>query len=145
MSKTFSEALQEQIAAATDELREYQRNMVSVSRELANSTVSKRSKDRALTVEIGAGNALKEIKFHGTAYRTMAPAELSALLIETINAAQREFATKMRDALLPYSGFGTKLRESLIGGTDVEKSIKAVEEALDLSTTDETWEQRRQA
>jgi hypothetical protein len=141
MGNPIGLSLREQIAAAADELREYQKDLWAAGQSMAEATVSKRSKDRTLTVELTAGNILREIKFHGTTYRTMAPAELGTVLIETINAAQRELGDKMRDALSPFGGFGAKLRESLTGGTELDDAMKSVRALLEPSKADSTWEQ----
>jgi hypothetical protein len=139
MSNPIGLSLQEQIAAATDELLEYQKKLRAARQDLSQTTVTKRSKDRALTVELTVGNVLREIKFHGMAYRTMAPAELSSALIETINAAQRELGDKLRDLLKPYAGFGARLRESLAGGTELDDALTSVDQVLHASD-DGSWE-----
>lgn len=138
MANPIGLSLQEQVAAATDELLEYQKKLRALQQDMSQTNVSKRSKDRTLTVEIGVGNVLREIKFHGTTYRTMAPAELSTVLIETINAAQQELGDKIRDQLKPYEGFGARLRESIAGGTELEDALKSVDQVLHAS--DDGWE-----
>lgn len=62
------------------------------------------SRDRMLTVEVGPAGDVELLDFRGTGYRTMAPAELSALVVGTVQAAWAdaraqvaEHTTRLRD------------------------------------------------
>jgi DNA-binding protein YbaB len=61
------------------------------------------SKDRAVTVEIGPGGALVDITFATRAYRDMAPAELSALILQTVAQARQEYGELMRAQLATFT------------------------------------------
>jgi DNA-binding protein YbaB len=68
----------------------------------AQTTVT--AKNRALTVTVDGRGDLVEVKFPTNAYRTMAPAELGNLLVETTKTAReqaRESAAGVFESLLP--------------------------------------------
>lgn len=142
MSDPLGVALSEHVAAMSDELLKAQREINAASQAAANATVTRKSKDRLLTVEVGTGGQLKEIKFHGTGHQVLAPAELAAVLIETINAATTELAEKVRELMLPHSGLGTRLRESLTGGTPLDQALESVQRLLNPHDHDDTWEKK---
>jgi hypothetical protein len=56
-----------------------------------------------VSATVDARGAVTELKFHTTRYRTMAPAELSAVLVDTIGKAQQEVAAKMEEILGPIT------------------------------------------
>jgi DNA-binding protein YbaB len=141
VSGSLSDALSEHIAGAMEEIRKQQRKLVELRDELRDVSVSSRSKDRMLTVTMGPGGEVKEIKFH-TDYRSMAPAQFSAVLAETINSARRELTDKVHGSFGPARVFGTRLRDSLTGGEGLDSVIDMVrgllaEQESGVSTSDE--------
>jgi DNA-binding protein YbaB len=77
-------------------------------------------KSRAVSVTVDGSGEIVEIKFPTKAYRTMAPAEFSQVLIEAIKDAQaqaRVAATAELQALLPA---GMPLLDSLTGPVDID-------------------------
>jgi len=71
---------------------------------MASAETTVTAKNRAVTVTVDGRGDVVEIKFPTNAYRTMAPAELGNLLVETAKTAReqaRETATGMFEALLP--------------------------------------------
>jgi hypothetical protein len=123
MYESIGSAVEEQFTAAMDELRDRRHKLDSVRAQLAAMTVTTRSKDRKLTVTVGEQGSLRSIKFHGTDYRTMPPAELSAVLVETINTARQELMEKAGEIFTPLRGFGSKLRASLSDGSELDQAI----------------------
>jgi DNA-binding protein YbaB len=113
-------SLDDQLDGAMRELREFQRRMLATREEVRRTTVSVRSKDRTLTVTLGARGDVREIAFHGGGYRAMPPAELSAVLVETLNAARTELTEKVQAAFGPHRDFGRRLRESMTGGSELD-------------------------
>ncbi|NMO55375.1 YbaB/EbfC family DNA-binding protein [Actinoplanes sp. TBRC 11911] len=68
----------------------------------AHTTVT--SKNRELNVTVDGRGDLTEIKFPTNAYRSMAPAELANLLVDTVRSARekaRAEAANMLESLLP--------------------------------------------
>jgi DNA-binding protein YbaB len=117
MSSPFQDQLDEAMAA----LREQQTKIQQVQQDLQQASFSVRSKDRMVTATVAAQGELRELKFHSNDYRSMAPAELSAALVEVIAAARKQAAARVAETFQPLLGAGAKLRESMTGGSEFEE------------------------
>lgn len=122
--------LRDQLDAAMAEVREYQAKLTSARKEVAETMVEVRAKDRSFTVTMTGRGELKDIRFHGLAYATMPPAQLSALLVETVGAAQRQLAEKSRLAFEPLAGVGAALRTSMTGGSELDGVLGSLRDML---------------
>jgi DNA-binding protein YbaB len=117
----MSSPFQEQLDQAMASLREQQAKIEGAQQKLRQGTFSARSKDRMVTATVDAQGELGELKFHTNEYRSMAPAELSAALVEVVAAARKQAAAKVAETFQPFLGAGAKLRESMTGGSDFEE------------------------
>lgn len=77
----------ERLGAAAEELRA---GMAAVTAEAT-------SRDRCLTVTVGAAGELAAVAFHGDAYRALAPAELADVLVETARRARDLGRTRVEE------------------------------------------------
>src|SRR3954464_11285812 len=89
-----------------DAMAELDRHRESASRlheGMEEVTGSARSKRRQVSVSVDARGDITELKFHGTAYRSLSPAELADIIVETIReakqSAQATLAESLRDVL----------------------------------------------
>lgn len=99
--------------------------IADAQRRVAELSVSVRSRDRSLTVGLGAGGALSELTFHTTAYRDMAPAELSKLLLDTVGAARAEYAAQVADAMAPVrEGAVLPFEDIMSGRFDISEFLR---------------------
>ena len=64
--------------------------LTGLRRDLADTRTVVTSRDRGLTVTADATGAIVEIRFLTQAYRSMAGAELAALLVKTMSAAREQ-------------------------------------------------------
>jgi hypothetical protein len=80
-------------------------------------TVSGRatSENRMVTVRVGEQGQVADIVFATRAYRSMAPAELSRILLETISKARADALTQVRTATSGLSIGGTAIDDLLAG------------------------------
>ena len=104
MSQTF----QEQMEAALADLRGQQARIEAASKQRAQITGTARSKDRAIEVVVDSQGKLTALKLNGTGYRKLAPAELAARIVETVQTAQDAAAKQAFESLagLMPTGFG---------------------------------------
>lgn len=123
-------SLRDQLDEALGELQAHQRKMVEIRDEMRKATATVRSKDRTLSVTVGSRGEVREIAFHGDGYRRMAPAELSATLIETLNQAGAELAGRVRGAFGPHQHVGRRIRESMTGGTELDEFLAPLVELM---------------
>jgi DNA-binding protein YbaB len=127
----MSSPLNDQVEEAIAEFKQQHDKLLETRQKLEKETASASSKDHLITVTATVAGAVKEIKFHRTDYASMPPAELSAVLVETISAAREKSATLAREAFLPFGGLAGGLRESLAGGSDLDELFAPVQELLD--------------
>ncbi|GAA2025187.1 hypothetical protein GCM10009839_23990 [Catenulispora yoronensis] len=101
------------------------RAIADAQREIAGLAVTKRSRDRALTVGLGPGGVLTELTFHTTAYREMAPAELSRLVLDTVAAARAEYAAQVAKAMAPAREGAALPHDQILAGTfDISEFLR---------------------
>jgi DNA-binding protein YbaB len=92
-------SLDEASEAALAALEREQRKLAEVTRVINEETVTVRAKDRSLTVTLDGRGEVTNIGFNGVKYRSMAPAELSHLLVETIRTGRAQCAQKMAEVM----------------------------------------------
>lgn len=97
--------------------------IASFQQDMATAETTVTSKNRAVSATVDGRGEVSALKFVTNSYRTMAPAELANLLVETIRAAQtqaREKTYGMVEGLLPGR---LPLRDALSGSVDFEKAM----------------------
>jgi hypothetical protein len=99
--------------------------VADAQQRMAEVAVSTRSRDRSLSVALGAGGVLTELTFHTGAYREMAPAELSKLLLDTITAARAEYAERINELMAPVrEGAALPFEEIMAGKFDIAAFLR---------------------
>ena len=124
----------DQIAQAMESLREQQAKMEEVRNELQAATASVTSKDRMVTAKVGPQGQVVALTFHTTAYRSMAPAQLSAVLVDVLNTARADMGEKITESMKSFRGVGDLLRHSMTGGTTLDEvlaPLRAMRPAVD--------------
>jgi DNA-binding protein YbaB len=119
----MSSPLQEQVEQAMTRLTEHRARMEEVRAEMKTANASVTSKDRMVTAVVGAQGQVVSLTFHTTAYRSMAPAELGAALVDVLNEARARIGDEVLATMRSVSGMGEILRHSMTGGTELEKLL----------------------
>jgi DNA-binding protein YbaB len=114
---------QEQLAQMMTQLDGQRQKLIAAREEMGKQTAEVTSKDRMVTVVVGAQSELRELKFHTEQYRSMAPAELSKALVEVIEKARTQVREKLMKSAGPLAAMGDELRESMMGGSDLHAMI----------------------
>jgi DNA-binding protein YbaB len=94
--------------SALAELRAQQEKIRDFSVAMAARTTAVTSKNRMVSATVDSGGKLVELAFKGNRYRSLPPAELSALVVETVTKAQETASKESMAAaadLIP-AGFG---------------------------------------
>ena len=81
--------MENEVAAMADELERARRTAEEVRRKVSEITHKATSKNKILTVTVGGQGDLQKLEFRGEAYRSLAPAELSKLIVETVAKARK--------------------------------------------------------
>ncbi|SDM43672.1 YbaB/EbfC DNA-binding family protein [Streptomyces sp. cf386] len=80
-----NEALLKEIMAGYEKTRDA---FLEAQQTLGRMSHTAESKDRSMSVTVNAQGRITDVKFRGTAYRSLPPAGLAALILETVTAAQ---------------------------------------------------------
>ena len=107
----------EQIQSAMANLQEQRAKMVEAQKELQKATASVTSKDRMVTVKVGAQGQVVSMTFLTTAYQDMAPAELASKLTHVLNEARAQMGEQVIEKMRSFDGIGAALRTSIGGAT----------------------------
>jgi hypothetical protein len=84
---------------ALADLRAEQARIMTATDQMTKLTGSATSKDRKITATVDSQGRLVDLKLTGTGYRRLAPAELTARIVETVRAAQDDAARASANAL----------------------------------------------
>ncbi|MFB7614109.1 YbaB/EbfC family nucleoid-associated protein [Kitasatospora sp. NPDC056181] len=114
MTMSFAEQLEQALA----ELEEQQAKMAQAAKELQASTASATSKDRMVTAKVGPQGEILALTFHTVSYQSMAPAQLSAVLMDVLNEAKARMGDQIAKSMRSFEGVGESLRLSLTGESD---------------------------
>ncbi|MEU4677723.1 YbaB/EbfC family nucleoid-associated protein [Micromonospora sp. NPDC023737] len=96
--------LYDRIEQAYAEFEEKKAAISGVEQQMSGAQTTVTAKNRAVSVTVDGRGDLVEVKFPTNAYRTMAPAELGGLLVETVKSAREEArhkAMKLFESILP--------------------------------------------
>ncbi|MFI5843121.1 YbaB/EbfC family nucleoid-associated protein [Catenuloplanes sp. NPDC051500] len=128
----MSSPLHNQVEQAYAELEKKRAALSEVQGSLAGASSTVQSRNRAVAVTMSSRGVVTEIKFPTGAHRTMASAELGALLVETIEAAREEAMRRTMSAFEGLLPSGLPTADLLMGdGTDAGLDLEAlVSEAL---------------
>jgi DNA-binding protein YbaB len=88
----------ESFEEAVNELRRSQERLQSLRGELQSKATKVTSKDGMVTVTLDGKSEVTSISFNSAKFRRMAPAELGAVLVETISRARGEGRSRVIDA-----------------------------------------------
>ena len=85
---------------------------------MRTATATVKSSKGLVTVTVGPQGEITELTFNTRGYRSMAPAELSTVLTETIAKARAEVAEQMRAAVTPFLPAGLAFDDMRAGKVD---------------------------
>ncbi|MER5200535.1 YbaB/EbfC family nucleoid-associated protein [Streptomyces sp. NPDC002755] len=97
------ESVEERLAKALQALESTRAAVADAEQRLREASVTVMSKDRSVEVTVGAQGDLRALRFHDGKYRSMAPAQLSAVLLETIGRARTRMSRQVVDTYRPIS------------------------------------------
>lgn len=89
--------LEGQLQEALTKVADEQRKMREFRAAMDEATTTVRSKDRMLSATFDGRGELRELKFHSTHYREMAPAELTNVITTLLREGRTEALGKMSD------------------------------------------------
>ena len=109
--------MDERVAAAMAQLESTKAAVAQAEAALKQASVSVHSQDRSVLVTVGARGDLQSVEFLDGRYRTMAAAQLSSAVIETVEKARQQMARQVMATFQPITDRASG--EAEIAGFDV--------------------------
>jgi DNA-binding protein YbaB len=106
----------EQVQAASDRVRRQARE--------AKTTV--RDRERLLSVTVGGEGELRQITFHGDAYRDLPPAELADLIVKTTTKARDEARRKLLAGAGAFTGDLPRLHDTARHASSIDELVEGI-------------------
>ncbi|MEU4339263.1 YbaB/EbfC family nucleoid-associated protein [Micromonospora lupini] len=106
---------------AAGAIADHQRAVDEFEKRVEESRTSVTAKNRAVVATVDGRGDLTDLKFPTRAYRAMAPAELSALLVETVAAARDQARAEMNQlvqSVLP-TGLAVNFLNEMVDVNDI--------------------------
>ncbi|MCA1191282.1 MULTISPECIES: YbaB/EbfC family nucleoid-associated protein [unclassified Saccharopolyspora] len=114
------------LEAAMAALEQEQRKLAEISEVRENETTTVQAKDRSLEMTFDGSGELSELKFNGTKYRSMAPAQLAHVIVETLQQGRAQAMAKMTDLMGSDALPGIDLAGIAAGKVDPSSVIDAL-------------------
>jgi DNA-binding protein YbaB len=121
------------LGSAIDVFEQEQAKLADFQRKLAETTTVVDSRNRVMTVTLDGNGELTDIKFNTSAYRSMPPAELGSLILETVQKARMQSLQTMQELMGGPVIPGMELNELASGQADLAGVLgKVMEPSLNL-------------
>ena len=91
----------------------------------AGSTATARAKGRQVSATVDGRGRLTEVRFHGQGYRTMSPAELGTLVVETVNRAHADVQRQLWASAAGYLPAGVAVDDVAAGEFNWASTLSA--------------------
>jgi hypothetical protein len=114
------------------EIQKQREELIRLQRGVPDISGSARSKRRQVSATVDASGALVDLKFHGVAYRSLAPTELANIIVETIRNARTEAQRQLWDVVGESFPGGTGIADLISGDYDWTESLSLPKPLLDL-------------
>lgn len=112
------EQLRAQYLEQIADLRDTQRKM----REISCTVTAPR---QVVSVTVGHGGFVKDVRFPNSAYKKLAPAELSSVIVKAIADAQQQVARETATLMAPMLPPGVDAEKLFSGELDVDSFVPA--------------------
>jgi DNA-binding protein YbaB len=128
MTSAF-ESIISQVMADLEKQRE---ELTRLQREMPEINGSAKSKRRQVSATVDARGDVVNLKFHGTGYRSLAPAELANVIIETIRDARAEAQKQLWDVVGDAFPEGMEFADLTTGNYDWSDTLALPKPLLDM-------------
>lgn len=97
------EPVEKRLAKALEVLESTRAAVAAADERLRAASVTVLSKDRSVEVTVGPQGEVTALRFNDGKYRAMAPAQLSAVIMQTLGEARSRMARQVLDTYRPIS------------------------------------------
>lgn len=131
MTSAFESMINDMMA----EIQKQRESLVRLQQGAPEINGSARSKRRQVSATVDARGELIELKFHGTGYRSLAPAELATIIVDTVREAREEAHRQLWDVVGENFPNGTQFADLINGDYDWTESLSLPAPLLELLRT----------
>jgi len=132
----MSAGMEDAARRAEQEFMRTQDKLKSIRDKLEGSVTKVRSADRMVTITLDMNGFVEAVEFHSQKFRKMAPAELGAVLAETLRNAQKQARARVLRAYQPLLPVGLPAN-GMPGGRNLEQLFEEAKRAVvDISSRD---------
>ncbi|MET9886702.1 YbaB/EbfC family nucleoid-associated protein [Streptomyces sp. NPDC006430] len=96
--------MEDRIARSMAEFEERRAQIMDLQREFRSTSVTVTAKDRSVEVTVDAQGNVTGLRFLNAKYRSLPPAELAAVLMQTMAEARAQVRGQVLEAFRPLSG-----------------------------------------
>ncbi|MER5393455.1 YbaB/EbfC family DNA-binding protein [Saccharopolyspora sp. NPDC002686] len=118
------------LEAAMAALDEERQRLDEISRIRREETTVVQAKDHSLEMTFDGNGELAELKFNGAKYRTMAPAQLASVIVETLRVGRAQSMEKITSLLSSDLLPGIDLAGVMSGKVDPQSVVDAFMEPM---------------
>jgi DNA-binding protein YbaB len=115
---------QQLIEQLTEEYEKARAHTVELRREISELTASATAPRETVKVTVGAQGDVRSIEFPAGAYKRMAPAELSAAVMATINEAKDKAQQMLSELMAPELPAGVNFLDVMQGKAELPAMTK---------------------
>lgn len=113
----------DQIEELRTEFRRQFAELQDTQRRLGELSCTVTAPRQVVSVTVGHGGVVKDVKFPTGAYKRMAPTELAAALLKTITDAQQQIAGQAAEVIAPTLPPGLDARKLFSGDIDLQSVL----------------------
>ena len=124
MDSTDDASGSEHVQEVMARVREHQAKLQQLRKEYMEVTAEVTSKDRMVTVKVGAQGQVVSMTFHTTVYQSMAPTQLAAVLTDLLNEARAQVGEKLTKPVGQLGGVQDLLRLAVPGGAELHTMLE---------------------
>jgi DNA-binding protein YbaB len=106
-----------------EEYQRERRGLGELQRKMQAISVTATSARREVSATVSFTGMLQDISFPTSAYRRMAPQELSAILMRTVSEAKEKAATEAAELISPLMPPGLNAKDLVMGRVGVETFV----------------------
>ncbi|MEV6734336.1 MULTISPECIES: YbaB/EbfC family nucleoid-associated protein [unclassified Streptomyces] len=96
--------MEDRIAQSMAQFEERRAQIMDLQREFQTASVTVTAKDRSVEVTVDAQGNVTGLRFPNSKYRSLPPAELAAVLMQTMGEARTQVRQQVLEAFQPLSG-----------------------------------------
>lgn len=122
--------MQNRLEQAMADLERHKTAVADFRTSLAEATTTIAPKNRSITVTVDGHGELTEVRFPSSSYRSMAPAELGRLIVDTVAEARTEARSKTMAVFQQVLPEGMPVVDMLRRPVDLDEVSEQIHEHL---------------